>query len=122
MCCRLADFVSNGVEDHLTDDEDEDAKGDVDEWPAVLEGICDEDDLHDDVDKEAQGVEEIKDHEETERVERSEPTFVFESKDADAAAEDEHPDGCAAEEPNGHSGAVFVELEADKAIDEEGCA
>ena len=53
MCSRLANFVSDGVEYHLTDDEDEDAKGDVDEWPAVLEGVCDEDDLHDDVDKEA---------------------------------------------------------------------
>lgn len=59
-----ADFGGEGVESDLTDTDEEDAKGDVAEGPAVFEGVEDESDLEDYVDEEEDAVEDVEDDEE----------------------------------------------------------
>lgn len=55
----FADRAAEEVEDHLPDDEEEDAEGDVPQGPAVLQRVRDEDDLHDGVDEKADAVEQV---------------------------------------------------------------
>lgn len=64
----FADGRAEGVQDNLARDEEEDAEGDVAQRPAVLEGACHEDDLHDDVDEELDGVEQVENHEDADGV------------------------------------------------------
>lgn len=115
----FADLVADDVENHLADDEEEDAEGDIAQRPAVLEGVRHEDDLHDDVDEQADGVEQVQHHEQADRVRRPQPGLALECQDRDGAGEEEHADGGAAQEPDGLRGAVLVELETDEAVDQE---
>lgn len=65
----MLNIVANGigeeVEDHLTDDEKEDSENDMTQRPAVLKCGGDEQDLHDDVDKDADSVYQVHDDEQT---------------------------------------------------------
>ena len=115
----LADRVADHVQNHLPDDEEEDPERDVAQGPAVLERVHHEDDLHDDVDEQADGVEQVQHHEQADRVRGCQPGFSLEGQDRDRAREQEHADGGAAEKPDGLRGAVLVELEADEAVDQE---
>ena len=49
MLDAVADAVTEDVQDHLACNKDTHAKGDVSQWPSILEGVYDEDDLHDHV-------------------------------------------------------------------------
>lgn len=39
--------IAEGVKDHLPGDKDKNTKGDMAEWPSVLEGVHDQEKLHD---------------------------------------------------------------------------
>lgn len=65
MADCLANAVCEGVEDDLADHEKEDAEDDVSNWPAVLEGICDKQDLHNQVDEKENAVEDVQNNKKT---------------------------------------------------------
>lgn len=114
---RLAYWPAEDVEDHLPDDEEEDAEGDVPQRPAVLQRIRHEDDLHDGVDEQADAVEQVQHHKQPHGVGRPQPGEVLEREEGDGERDDECAGGAAAQEPDGLPRAVFVELEADEAVD-----
>lgn len=115
----FADRAAEEVEDHLPDDEEEDAEGDVPQRPAVLQRVRDEDDLHDGVDEQADAVEEVEHHEEPHGVGGPQPGEVLEGEEGDGEGDDEGAGGAAAQEPDGLPRAVLVELEADEAVDQQ---
>ena len=64
----VADRVAEDVQYDLANDEEAASEGEVAEGPSVLQGIDDEDDLHDEVHEDADGVDDVEDHEEARRV------------------------------------------------------
>ena len=117
MLCAFANLVADDVQDHLSHNEEKYPKGDVSQRPSVLQGVRYKYDLHNDVDEQTYSVQEVQHNEQAHRIRRPEPGFALERQDRDRAGEQEHADGGAAQKPDGLSGAVFVELEADKAVD-----
>lgn len=119
MLHGFADGAAEEVEDHLPDDEEEDAKRDVPQRPAVLQRVRDEDDLHDGVDEQADAVEQVEHDEQPHGVGGAQPGEVLEGEERDGEGEDEGAGGAAAQEPDGLPRAVLVELEADEAVHEQ---
>ena len=122
MLGGLADLVAKDIQDHLPDDEEEDPEEDMQQRPAVLQRVGDENDLHDGVDEEEDAIEEIQHDEQAHRVRGAEPGFALEGQDRDGERDEEHADGAAAQQPDGLPRAVLVQLEADEAVDEQGGA
>ena len=115
----IADCVAEDVENDLSDDEEEKAKGDVPQRPSILERVGDEDDLHDDVYQQADAVDDIQHHKKTERVGRAQSQLVLERQNRYRPRDEEHADGGASQQPHRLLGAIFVQLKAHKAIDDE---
>lgn len=118
----VADGVAEDVENDLTNDEEKNAKRDVPQRPSILERIGDENDLHDDVYQQAYAVDQIKHHKETQSVGWAQPQLVLEGQDRNRPGNQEHANRGASQQPHGLGGAIFVQLKAHKAIDQEASA
>ncbi len=59
----VADAVAEDVENHLPDDEDEDAKGNVSQGPSILKSVDNKDNLHDHIYQQADPVDKVQHHE-----------------------------------------------------------
>ena len=55
----IADSITEDVEDHLTNDEEEHSKGYISEWPAILQGIGNQYDLHGQVNQQAYAIDQV---------------------------------------------------------------
>ena len=86
----LADSLTEQVHNDLTDDEEEDAKRNVSEWPSLLQCTRDQKDLHNDVDEEEDGAEDVDHNEQSDRVQRSKSCNTLESENTDSKADEEH--------------------------------
>ena len=115
----VADGVAEDVQDDLADDEEEDAEDDVAERPAVLECAHDEDDLADEVDEEEDGVHDVGDDEDADWVLGVHTRPILKCEKGDGTANNEHGKGGQAQQPDRQGRAVFVQLETDKAVDEQ---
>lgn len=90
MLDTVADDVSKNVQDHLSNDEEENTEDDVAQWPAVLQCAQDEDYLADEVDEEKDCVDNVGEDENADGVLRIQTSPVLESEERDGAADDEH--------------------------------
>lgn len=89
------------------------------QWPSILQSTRNKQDLHDKVDEYENSTEDIEDNEEADRFGRSQCTPALKCGQTDEEGNGKH-DGCAgSQQPDGESGAVFVELEANKAVDHQ---
>lgn len=93
MLYIVANRVGKEVEDHLTDDEEEDAKDDVTQRPTILKCGGDEKDLHDDVDKDADSVYQVHDDEQTGCWSGGETSPAFESEKTHGKRDYGHEEG-----------------------------
>ena len=66
----LTDLVTKHVEDNLANNKEEHAKNDISQRPAILQSVDDENDLHNQVDKEENGVEHVEHNKEPDGVGR----------------------------------------------------
>lgn len=107
------------VEDKLTNDEEEDAKGNVPQRPPVLQSTHDKQDLHDQIDTDEDGVQDVEDDKEANGICGTQCSPALESGQTDEESDGEHEDGADAQQPDGEEGAVFVQLEPDEAVDHE---
>ena len=89
----VADGVAEDVEDDLTNDEEEDAKRDITEWPAVFEGSNNQNDLADSVDEEANGVDDVSNDKDSDRVSGVQSGPALEGQEVHSTADDEHDEG-----------------------------
>lgn len=115
----VADGVTKDVQNDLSDDKKEDTKDNVTERPAVLKGTHNENDLADEVDEEEDCVDKIRDDEDANGVFGTQTSPVLESEEGDGASNDEHGEGGQAQEPDRQSCAVFIQLETNKAVDQQ---
>ena len=114
--------LAEGVDENLANNEEEDAKGNVTQRPSVLESSHNEQDLHDDVDCEEYGTEDVEDDEEADGVVRTQPGPALESQDADDKSDGEHGGRADSEKPDTQECTIFVQLEADETGNHEGDA
>ena len=89
----VADGVAKDIQDDLSNHEKENAKNNVAHWPAVLERAENEDDLADKIDKQEDGVDNVCDNEDADRVLSIQAGPVLESKEGDSATNNEHAKG-----------------------------
>lgn len=115
----LTDPLAEDVEGDLANDEEEDAKCNITQRPPVLERVDDEDDLHDDVDKQLDPVDEVQDDEQTRRVHRAQASPALECQQTDGEGNHKHAERGQPQEPDRQGGAILIKLKADKAVDEQ---
>lgn len=81
----MLDIVANGVaenvEDDLSDDEEENAERNVAQWPAILEGANNEDDLTDNIHEQENGVDNVCDDEDAHWVLRIQTSPFLEGEE-----------------------------------------
>ena len=90
MLDLFADAGGEDVEDDLADDEEEDSEGNVAQRPAILQRVEDEEDLHDQVDQDADSVDEVENHKQAGRVRGPEAGPALERHERDGERDDEH--------------------------------
>lgn len=115
----IADCVAEDVENDLANDKEEDAKSNITKWPAVFKSSNNEDDLADDIDKEEDGVDNVGDDEDANRVLGAQTCPVLKSEQRHCTANDEHEQSAESQEPDGKGGAVLIQLKSDEAVDQE---
>lgn len=119
MAHSVADLAAEGVQDDLPNNEEEDAEGDITKRPAILKRTRDEQNLHGHVHKELHRVKQVQHNEKPDGVGRSEANGALESRERDEEADSEGNEGDDAQHPDGQRRAILVELETDKAVDEQ---
>ena len=62
MLYLLADGRGEDVEYDLSNDEEEYSESNVTQWPAILQRVDDKEDLHDQVDQDADAIDEVQDN------------------------------------------------------------
>ncbi len=77
----FAKHVTEDVEDHLANNEEKNPEGDISKRPSILQCIRDQYDLHDQVDEQADAIEEVEHDEETQGIPRTHSRFTLESQD-----------------------------------------
>lgn len=103
----------------MADDKEEDAKRNVAERPAVLQGARNEEDLHYDVDKQLNGVQQVQDDKQADRVGGRKTSPALKSADGDEECDGKCDQRAGTQQPYRQRGAVLVQLEADEAIDKQ---
>lgn len=102
----------------MADDEEASAEREVTKWPAVLQGVKHEDKLHDDVYGEADGRDQVQNHEEADSLCGPKASPALESRQRDEEGDDEEGKRDTAQEPDGERGTVLIQLEPDETVDE----
>lgn len=119
MADGCADLRADGVQNDLAHDEEEDAKGDVAQRPAVLQSPDDKEDLECDVDEKLNGVQQVQDDEETDGVGGSQTNPRLEGSKRNQEAYRKSRQRTNAQQPDGKKGAVFVQLKSDETVDQQ---
>ena len=71
------------------------------------------------IDEEADCVDNVRDDEDTDGVSRAQSSPALEGQEVHSTANNEHDESRQTQEPYGQGSAVFVELKADKAVDQQ---
>lgn len=108
MLHAVADALTEYVKNDLTYHEEEYSKRDIAKWPPVLKCICDKDDLHDDVDEQADAVEKIQDHKEAHSILGSKCGLVLEGQNRHCARGQKHANRTPSNEPDRLPCAVLI--------------
>lgn len=86
----LADLLAESVEHDLTDDEKANPKRDIAQRPAILQGVRNENHLHDDVDEQLDPVDQIQDDKQAGGIHRPQSRPPLERKQTDGERDDKH--------------------------------
>lgn len=118
----LADGITEAVQKDLAGNEDQDPRDDTAHGPPALERVCDQQQLHDNKDGNADGVQNVEHDEQADGVGRAEAAPPLEGEEGDDERDGEHGHGREAQQPDGERRSVLVQLEPDEPVDEEACA
>ena len=119
VACGLANSRAQRVQNNLANNEEDDGKGDIAQRPSVLQCAHNEDDLHGKVNDELDGVQEVQDNKEADRVGRAKAGPRFEGSQGDQEGYDECDKRSQSEQPYRQRRTVFVQLKAHKSIDQK---
>ncbi len=95
MLNAVADVLAENIKGDLTNDEEEDAEQNVTQWPTVLQRSNHKDDLADGIDEEKDGVDNVSNHKDSDRVTGRESP-VLEGKERNCTTNEEHAKGAEA--------------------------
>lgn len=101
MLGAIANNVTENIQDDLSNHEEEHAKDDVTQRPAVLQCAQDKDDLADEVNEEKDSVDDVGDDENADGVLSVQTSPVLEGKKRDSTANDEHAERGQPQQPDG---------------------
>lgn len=104
----LTDSLAERVDEDLANNQEEDAKSNVTQWPSILKSSHDEQDLHDGVDCKEYGAENVEDDEEANSVVGTQTGPALEGQDADDESDGEHGGRADSEQPDTQECAIFV--------------
>ena len=123
MLHSIAHHLAKHIQNDLPDREAEHTKGNMEQRPSLLQRPHHQKDLHDHVHSQEDRAENVDHNEQPDRVVRTEPRPALEREERDRKRHDEGQETGDPEQPDGERGAIFVELEADEAIDHQtyGC-
>jgi hypothetical protein len=96
----LTDSLAECVDEDLADNEKKDTKGNVTQWPSILKSSHNEQDLHNGVDCEEYGAENVEDDEKANSVVRPQTGPALEGQDADDESNGEHGGRADSEQPD----------------------
>lgn len=114
-----ANLCADGIQNDLADNEEEDTKGNVAQRPAVLQGSNDKKNLEGDVDEKLDGVKQVEYDEQSDGVGGAEACPRLEGRKRNQETDGKCYDAAYTEKPDGKRGAVFVQLESNKAVDQQ---
>lgn len=115
-----ADARAECVQNNLAHDKEEDAKSNVAERPAVMQRPRHQQDLHADVDKQLDRIQHVENDKQANRVGRAQAHGRLEGRERDEERDGKRNQRADAQQPDRQRGSILVQLEADKAVDEEG--
>lgn len=107
------------IQDDLSDDEEERPKREIAQRPPILQSVQHQNDLHDKVHGQADGVDNVQDDEKAGCVGWRESRPSLERQEADGKADDENDQTAESQKPDRQGGPVFVQLKADKPVDQK---
>ncbi|RDW88593.1 hypothetical protein BP6252_00625 [Coleophoma cylindrospora] len=90
MAHSRADVVAEHIQDHLSNDQEEDPKRNIPQGPAILQRVGHEDDLHHDIDHERNAIDQIQHDKQAHGIRRAEPSPLLERRERDHECDDEH--------------------------------
>lgn len=96
-----ANVLAKNIEQNLPDNEEEDGEEDVSQRPALLQRAHHEQHLHDGVDGEEDGVENVDDDKQANGVGWAQPGPALEREERDGEADDEEGERGEAQQPDG---------------------
>lgn len=96
----IANGIAENVEDHLTNDEEEDAKAYVVKRPSILKCIHNKNDLHDGVDKQKDAAEQVQDDEHASGAGRAQASPALECEQRHSSGNDEHSQRAESKQPD----------------------
>lgn len=114
-----ANLGAKSIENDLAGNEKEDAKGNVTQRPPVLQRSDNKQDLHANVDKELNGVEQVQDDKQTDSVGRTNTRPSFKGSQRDEERNGKGNDRAEPQHPHGQRRSILVQLKAHKPIDQQ---
>lgn len=119
MLYSFADGVAEDIEDDLANNEEENAKGNIAQRPAVFQRADYEEDLAGNIYEEADCTQNVCNDEDTDGVFWRQAGPSFEREQRDCGADDEHCERGKSEQPDRKRRPILVHLETNEAINSE---
>jgi hypothetical protein len=104
----LTDTGTEDVEDHLTNDEEKYSKRNVPQRPAIMQSVDDQNNLHGQIDHQAEGIDDVDHDEQAGGAIWREASPTLERQQRDGSGKDEHAERRKSEKPDRESGAIFI--------------
>jgi hypothetical protein len=115
----VANLLGECIQNDLTYGKEEDSKYNITQWPSILQGSHDQQNLTDNIDRDKQGIKNIQQYEQARCLGWVQTSIAVEGKESNHSSDDEHDCASTTEEPYGERGTIFVDLVANETVDEE---
>lgn len=114
-----ANLGAESIENDLAGDEEEDAKGNITQRPPVLQRSDNKQDLHANVDKELNGVEQVQDDKQTNSVGRTNARPSFKGGQRDEEGNGKGNNRAEPQHPHRQRRAILIQLKAHEPINQQ---
>lgn len=121
MAHSCADFAAEGIKNDLSGDEKEDSKGNITQWPSVVQRSGHQKDLHAHVYEQLNGIQQIQDDKQADGVGWVQTSPSFESGERNEEADGKRNERANSHHPDREWRAILVQLEPDKPVDKQAC-
>lgn len=121
MAHSRADPRAEGIQNDLSNNKEENTKGNVTKWPTVLQRAGDQQDLHTKVHSQLNRIEQVENHEKTNRVCRAQANSRLEGRQGDEEGDRKRYERADSQHPDTQRRTILVQLETNEPIDKQRC-